>query len=142
MNSWVILDPSQFKVSPEKGMAVHVGFSPYDFPTAVRAFWDEPSKTARIEFQYLTEEKTEPSPIDAHVMATFGQKTKRLYSLQIDTRAAGVDAVNLTCEKLRDAVKGAFRSLQDSPTYTGLLNRYRLAEDAVEQNSAQLFSFA
>jgi hypothetical protein len=142
MNNWVILDPSQFKVSPEKGMAIHVGFSPYDFPTAVRAFWDETSKTARIEFQYLTSEKIETSALDRHVTAEFGQKTKRLYGLRIDTRAAGVDAVNLTCQKLREAVKGAFRSLHDAPTGIGSPNRYRLAEDAIEQNSDQLFSFA
>jgi hypothetical protein len=142
MNNWVILDPSQFKISSAQGMDVRVSFSPYDFPTAVRAYWDETVGAARVEFQYLTEEKTEALTINDHVMASVGQKSKRLYGLRIDTQSAGVGKVSLTCEVLRDAVKQAFDRLKTVPDSQNRPDRYRLAEDAIHQNSDQLFSFA
>jgi hypothetical protein len=98
---------------------------------------------ARVEFQYLTEEKTEPLPLDTHITAILGQKTKRLYGLQMDIRAAGASGVNVVCQKtkLLGEVKRAFKSLQEAPAGSSMSNRYRLAEDAIEQNSDQLFSF-
>ena len=141
MNNWVVLDPSQFKAPPvQRGIDLRVRFSPYDFPSAVRGCWHKEKKKFCVEFKYLTEERTDRKDLGPHVVGLIGQHSQRLYGLEIDTQAAGVDAVQVQC--VQDAVRDAFAGLKGKNTPAGAAARFQIAEDAIAQNSERLFTFA
>jgi hypothetical protein len=93
MSNWIKLDASRLSEFGEetrvvRGVATRVLPSPYDIPNAVRVRSDESSGRSLIEFRYLNEEPSERVSAAPGIWFQVGQKTKRLYCIEIDVAAA------------------------------------------------------
>ena len=140
MNNWVLLNPSKFITSQNKmGLNLHVTFSPYDIPSAIRGCFTSDNKKCVIEFKYLTDEPTHRREVGSQVIAVLGDHSQRLYGFDVDIDAAKVEDVQLQC-KVQEAIKGAFQGLRAGHLSPTLADRYRLAEEVISENSDRLFT--
>jgi len=104
-SQWLTLDPTEFENDAEQtinGVLFHVSVSPYDMPQAIRGGYDEGTRRFVIEFKYLSREETRTQQVDDHVTLRLGERSHRLYAIEADVEAMGVDGVLLRMEKVID----------------------------------------
>lgn len=144
MNEWVEVDVNKINKEVQKdilGVGVKISFSPYDVPRRYRSYRDTNGKFFVIEFQYLLDEGTrieKPSP-EAPIELEIGENSKRIYKIKIDTTKIKCESVSVEFEPLARNVVEAIENFKQSVPQK-LRERYKMPENVIFNNRAQLFS--
>jgi len=113
-----------------RGVDVEVEVPPHDVPAAVRGNYDESTKTFTIRFEYIGgDEPVTPIGPNEPIRLLVGQKTNRLYGIEIQVDALGIDQVNLRF--LGPRVNQAIDQLANSPQLRFRRGNYRIAKNIV-----------
>jgi hypothetical protein len=139
MAKWIRVDPEKFtKLRHEKirGVDVEVFVSPYDVPLAVGGEYNEKIDKFVIEFKYLSpEEEKIPLKDDPDFSLIVGEKSRRLYGIQIEVKKLDAERVGLRV--LVEQVDKAIDRLQSlKPERVG---NYKVAKEVISSSGAQLF---
>lgn len=97
-NEWTWVDP-QTIVEPESksldGVHITLMMSPYDLPEAVRGFYNSTRERFLIQFKYLSDEPTKAERMGELVSLTLGEKSGRIYEIELDVAKAEAQFVGL-----------------------------------------------
>ncbi len=156
MPDWIqveIGDEEKVRKATIRGAEVDLFVSPYDVPDAVRGSYSSDEKIFSLEFRYVGDESIK-EVAGEHVTYHIGSFSSRLYGLDLDVRALGIESIDLSvalhegegqelAAKIRDSVTGAIDELiQRSPLAKLKEDNYRLAKDAVLATQDKLFAAA
>lgn len=111
---WLHVEPNRYDEGEDvsrKGVAFHVFLSPYDLPEAVRGQYNERLRRFIIDFKYMTEEASDLLKVDAYVKLRVGQRSRRLYQIEVDVQGLGASQVALKIGQAIDQLP----SLLDTP---------------------------
>lgn len=120
---------------------IRVLASPFDVPVAVRGCMDEETHRLVIEFKYPMDEDYRVVPLDDPELGTSvflrtGVTSERLYGIEIDLKALGVEAVDISV--VEDKLKCALRILIRKPRRQTRQTNYRLARESINRTRLQL----
>ena len=139
MSRWIQVD--QKTVNPPRlerhqGVNLQVMVSPYDVPEAIRGEYDQGIKKFVVELKYLSAEEPpyEKLTKGGGIVLYVGERTKRIYRIEIDVDALDATQVSLIIGRLEDAI-------DELPAVTRSGN-YGAAKRAIESTRDDLFLLA
>ena len=97
-SEWVAVRASEID-PPDKeidnGIEVNIFLSPFDLPRAIRGSYHKSLDRFIIEFRYVDEEDFAITNEKENIAFRVGKKSRRLLGLQINTKALGVQRIEL-----------------------------------------------
>lgn len=139
MATWTpvdIEDLNKPRTATIRGVAVTVYFSQDDMPVRLKGDYDPVRKKFVIAFQYDSEpDSSRRVKFDNHVVLTVGQKSERLYEVELDVDAMNVEAVRLISKVLENIPKKAQNvGLNRIDNYEAASRAFSQARDELESS--------
>jgi hypothetical protein len=130
---WIWIDPETV-IQPESkrlgGVHITLMMSPYDLPEAVRGFYSSKRDRFVIQFKYLADEPTKPEAAGSFVSLRLGEKSGRLYELDLDVRREDAQVVALMIK--------AIDELAQAPHKPARPDNYLAAKNLLSRMAPQL----
>lgn len=143
MSEWLKLDRRTLNKPSRKsirGADVTVFLSPYDVPEAVRGDVDEATGRFVIQLKYLGNPATPNEPLDTEseegpLVLKVGRHSHRLYRVELDLAALGVDQVQVRFFQELDEAINRLSSRRRRPQNRG---HYDVAQQALSERGSDL----
>lgn len=134
---WIKLDSKKYDKETsdsQNGVEFHLHMSPYDLPDAVRGAYSPELHRFVIEFKYISAEPTQSQIVDRHVTIHVGERSRRLYRIEVDVDSLQAEQVALRLVSAVDRLsKGGLR--KNLPE-----DNYDVVKDVIRDKSAQLLA--